>query len=144
MTRLTLVSFQRAHLGAFRPQGAQLCEAAFADGAVFGDAWTAMVGDQVLGCGGLIPHGRERAYAWALLADDAGARMLALTRAVRGHLAGASFARIEMAVDVSFAAGARWAELLGFERETLRPLRHYLPGGRSAWLYARFASSGAC
>ncbi len=98
-----------------------------------------MAGGDVLGVGGLLEMWQQRAYAWALLSGSAGPHMLALTRAIRFHLARASFRRIELVVDVAFAPGARWAELLGFERETPRPLRSYLPGGRDAWLYARFS-----
>jgi hypothetical protein len=44
-----------------------------------------------------------------------------------------------MAVDANFAQGRRWAELLGFNCETPQPMRHYLPNGHDAYLYARIA-----
>jgi hypothetical protein len=65
--------------------------------------------------------------------------MLALTREMRSGFIRTPFARIEMAVDANFAQGRRWAELLGFNCETPQPMRHYLPNGHDAYLYARIA-----
>lgn len=139
---IELIPFERAHLQRFSPQQAQQAEASIGEDMDVGDAWTALLHGEVLGCGGLIELWQGRAYAWALLAESAAPHLLRLTRGIRFRLAASSFARIEMVVDASFAPGARWAEMLGFERETPRPLRSYLPGGRDAWLYARFNDGG--
>lgn len=63
--------------------------------------------------------------------------MLNLTRAAVRHMDAMALPRVEMYVEEGFDAGHRWARLLGFELETERPMRNYLPGRRSAYLYAR-------
>ena len=90
-----------------------------------------------MACAGLVEVWEGRAYAWAILSDNAGPYMLPLTREIRSKLAAAPFRRIEMAVDADFDAGARWAEMLGFRCETPAPMAAYLPNGRAAYLYAR-------
>lgn len=103
----------------------------------FGEAWTALVDARPVACAGLVEVWEGRAYAWALLAEDAGPHMLAVTREIRSRIALAPFRRIEMAVAAGFTAGCRWAGMLGFICETPQPMRAYLPDGRDAWLYAR-------
>lgn len=80
---------------------------------------------------------RGRAYAWALLAEDAGPHLLALTREIRSLISKTPFARIEMAVDADFPEARRWAVMLGFKLETPEPMAHYFTSGRAAYLYAR-------
>ncbi|MDO9337917.1 MAG: hypothetical protein Q7T61_16090 [Caulobacter sp.] len=72
---------------------------------------------RVIGCGGVIDRGGGRGEAWALLAQDAGAGMLAATRAVRRYFETAPFRRIEAVTAVDFAPAARWTRLLGFKSE---------------------------
>lgn len=111
--------------------------------APFGDAWTAMVDGRPIGSAGVVEAWTGRAYAWALLAEDAGPHMLAITRAIRCFLARSPYRRIEMAVSAGFDAGQRWAELLGFTLETPTAMRAYLPNGGDAWLYARINDGGS-
>lgn len=63
--------------------------------------------------------------------------MVALTRAVRRVLDAPGYKRLEMCVDAEHPAAIRWAELLGFERETPKPMRAFTPAGRAAYLYGR-------
>lgn len=113
-------------------------EAPDAHAAPFGDAWTALVDGRPIACAGTVEVWSGRAYAWALLAEDAGPYMLRVTSAIRSYLDAAPFARVEMAVAAGFAAGCRWAEMLGFVCETPdKPMHSYLPNGGDAWLYAR-------
>jgi|JI9StandDraft_2_1071091.scaffolds.fasta_scaffold04911_5 hypothetical protein len=134
-----VVPFEPEHILQLDVQEAQRLtddEQARALAAPFGWAWTGMVDGVPVACAGLVEVWQGRAYAWALLARTAGPWMAAITRAVRRALKASTFDRIEMAVDAGFVAGQRWALLLGFELETPRPLRRYLPGGRDAYLYA--------
>jgi hypothetical protein len=97
-----------------------------------GSSWTAEWNDHVVALGGLQEIWEGRAMAWAFLACDA--PMLRLTRAVSTLLRASPFRRVECWVDPTFAAGHRWAELLGFELEGLA--RAYLPDGGDAAIYS--------
>lgn len=133
---IVVVPFERAHLAQLKPQAAQAHELLEAepppDGAM---AWSAFDERECLACAGLVELSPHRAYAFALLSANVGPHLLALTRAIHFRLDRAPFARIEMAVDHNFAAGCKWARMLGFELECLA--RAYLPGPRDAWVYAR-------
>jgi len=135
---ITLVEFRAEHVRQLRAQPAQVRELnADTLATPYGQAWTAMVADVPMACAGIVEVWTGRSYCWALLSADVGPHLLALTRAIRSRLAALPLRRVEMAVDAGFAPGCRWAEMLGFVRETPRPMRSYLPNGRDAWLYAR-------
>lgn len=134
-----IIPFEPAHIQQLDVQDAQRLtddDQARALAAPFGLAWTGAVDGGPVACAGLVEVWPGRAYAWALLARNAGPWMAAITRGVRRALKAAPFDRIEMAVDSGFLAGQRWALMLGFELETPLPARRYLPGGRDAYLYA--------
>ena len=80
-----------------------------------GEAITVICSDghPVMICG-VVPQGDVGA-AWALLAEDAGMVMTALTRGVRHFFDRHACATIVTTVDVRCAAFVRWAKLLGFE-----------------------------
>lgn len=63
--------------------------------------------------------------------------MLGLTRIGRSIMGASQFRRIEMYVESEFAAGHRFARLLGFECETPQGMRGYMPNGDKAHQYAR-------
>jgi hypothetical protein len=132
-----LVDFEQRHRDALHVQEHQRHEVKDAPSTPAGQAWAALVGDHPICIGGLYEIWRGRAYAWALLGQDAGPHMLSLTRAIRSELARAPFARIEMVVEKDFRAARRWAEMLGYQLETPEPLRCFLPSGRDAWIYSR-------
>jgi hypothetical protein len=102
-----------------------------------GPAFTALAGGRVLGCAGVVEHWPGRGVGWAMLAADIGPRFVALHRAVRRYLERQAPRRLEIAVQRDFAAGRRWALLLGFERETPGGMRGYGPDGATYDLYAR-------
>lgn len=77
--------------------------------------------------GGTLELWPGRHMAWALLPPSSGAHMLTITREAY-RLVRAVRGRVEMQVKRSFAAGHRWAKLLGFEIET-PVLRSYGPDG---------------
>lgn len=100
-----------------------------------GPCFTAMDGDHVLACAGVLRMWENRDYAWALLAQDCGAHFVGIYRGIKRFLDLHDTRRVETAVDSKFAAGHRLMELLGFEREGL--MRAYLADGRDCDLYAR-------
>lgn len=99
------------------------------------EAWA---GNRCLGMAGLIPVYPGRfLIAWALLSRHSGPHMLAITRQVRRMLGAQDVDRIEMTVNAEFEAAQKWADMLGFVRETPEPLRKRGPGGTDEYIYAR-------
>lgn len=138
---MEVVAYEPEHLERLRLQPAQ----AYLSGrigseyaramVVDGQSFSALSGDRVIACAGLIPLWAGRAHAWALLAEDAGRDLLAVHRAVGRFLSLSTVRRIETSVYHEFAAAHRWARLLGFRWEGL--MRGYAPDGRDCDLYAR-------
>lgn len=85
--------------------------------------------------GGTIELWANRHMGWTMLPITSAPHMTAVTREARRRLAAVK-GRIEMTVLLSFDAGHRWAELLGFEVET-PVLRHYGPDGADFVGYVR-------
>ena len=137
MASVSIIPFSPEHISRMDLTDEQRAVESQKDALGYGDAWTVTVDGHPVACGGVMPIWDGRGYAWALMGRDSGPYMLHITRAVKRGLLIAPFRRVEMAVDATFAAGCRWAQLLGFVRETPEPLRAYLPNGRDAWLYAR-------
>lgn len=100
-----------------------------------GPAYSAVHGDAVFACAGLIPQWNGRAVAWALIASEAGQHLVGIHKAVRRALDLHPFRRVETAVRTDFDAGHRWARMLGFDREAT--MRGYAPDGYDYDLYAR-------
>ena len=137
-----VVPFQPAHLAGLRLQRAQAHLASLLGDPVYGaalakagPAFTGLSDGEVVGCAGLSLLSPGRAYAWALLSDCRPVPFRAVHRAVKTVLDRSAIRRIETAVDSGFAAGERWAAMLGFAREGR--MRAYLPNGDDAELYAR-------
>lgn len=131
-----------AHLAALRLQGAQrvlaplLADPAYGQTLVdAGPAFTGLCSGEVVGCAGVVMLSAQRGHAWALVGEAAPAVFVAVHRAVGAFLDGLALRRVETAVDSDFAAGHRWARMLGFAREGR--MRGYTPDGRDADLYAR-------
>lgn len=92
---------------------------------------------EVLAIAGVTEVWEGRGIAWSVLSRNAGPHLVALTRSVVRYLDSLSFQRLELYVDAQFAAGCRWARLLGFELETPEPMLRFLPNGSGAYLFAR-------
>jgi hypothetical protein len=107
---------------------------ALGDGLV---ACSALEGDDVLGCAGIIPIWAGRAVAWAYLAPDIGTRFVQIHRAVKKVIEGCYVQRLEATADADFPAANRWLRMLGFQLETPEPMRAYTPAGTDCFLYAR-------
>jgi len=100
-----------------------------------GQSFTALDGDEVLACAGVVEITQGRAIAWAYISQHVGRRMRGVTRAVKSFLDMAQFRRIEMDVDCEFPQAHRWAKMLGFEMECERR-KSFTPDGRDCALYA--------
>jgi hypothetical protein len=126
MAPMQIVSYAPRHLReiALQPHqqhlGAALREQGWAEQvSAAGPCWTALADAQPIACAGFQDCWEGRAIAWAILADQAGRHMPALTRAVRRALASHPAERIEAQALVGFAPAARWARLLGFVPEAV-------------------------
>lgn len=100
-----------------------------------GPAYTGLAGDQVIACIGLFEMWENRAYAWGLIAKEAGPHFIHITKAVLRAMEMHQFRRIETAVLCNFTQGHRWARLLGFKHEGT--MKSYTPTGEDCELYAR-------
>lgn len=100
-----------------------------------GQSWTGEADGVAVACGGLVEQWPGRYTAWVFMNQDARRHMLAITRAVRSVM-GAVKGRIEMTVRCDFAAGHRWAKMLGFEVET-PVLKAFGPEGEDHVGYVR-------
>lgn len=102
-----------------------------------GPAHTAMRGDKVLACIGLAHQWDGRATAWAIMAQSiGGADYLVIHRAVKRFIKLIGYRRIDATVVENFTNAIRWAEMLGFKRETPEPMQNYGPDGRGHYLYS--------
>jgi RimJ/RimL family protein N-acetyltransferase len=137
---VTIVPFKAEHLHVLRLQAAQaalgfdLLEYA-RQLELAGGGWTALVDGAPVACAGLVEQWHGRALAWALIGDAAGRHFVSITRAVKRALNLAHYRRVEAQVDAEFSAGIRWAQLLGFEVESI--MRKFTPEGRDAFMYVR-------
>lgn len=99
-----------------------------------GDSFTVAEDGEILAVIGLINQWDGCARAYAFLSESAGRKMFGLTRKVRDYLANSTIRRIEAVVQDDFAAGHRWASLLGFKSEGWM---HKYWNDHDALLYAR-------
>lgn len=126
---IQIVQLQPAQLAGIVLQGAQAGDLAPGTDIVGhghrlcqrGPAFAVLLGGVPVAAGGLYEVQPHYATAWALIGAEAGPAMTAITRAVRRVLACRAYERVDTTVRGEFAAGQRWAGLLGFERvATLR------------------------
>lgn len=97
--------------------------------------WVSENNGVITAMGGLVPMWTNRAQAWMMIADSAGANMMEIHKAVKQELINAPYVRIESTVDVGFKQGARWMKMLGFELEGY--MKAYRPDGADMLLYSR-------
>lgn len=120
--------FRTEHLTALRIQPSQVIELASITPQISAviahhDAWTFIDGDEPLLCGGVVPY-QGAGVLWAAVSGHVGSRMITLTRMAKRYLTLHTH-RMETGVRIGFAAGCRWAELLGFERDGFDGSDHY-------------------
>lgn len=138
-----IVPFEPEHLKAIKLQAEQslfqkeLQSDYYARSLADYGGWTLLDGERVLACAGLIMMWPGRYGAWAVISRMIGAAgMVVLTRAARRGL-DLQTGRVEAIVADGFAAGHRWAELLGFTKDTPEAMKSWLPDGSAAFMYSR-------
>lgn len=103
-----------------------------------GVAFSGMYGDKIIGCAGVIIAWPGMGVAWAVFARDIGDYGLWTTRMVRRALRDIirsnNLHRVEMVVLEGNERNARWAEMLGFEREK-GVAKHYCTDKRNVVRY---------
>jgi len=99
------------------------------------EAYSAFVGDECIGCSGIIDCGMGRGQAWAILGRYSGKQFVAVIRAIERMLDVSGYRRVEMACDVDFAPAHRLAMLLGFMPEAR--MSQYFAVDKDAILYTR-------
>jgi RimJ/RimL family protein N-acetyltransferase len=105
---------------------------------VQGPAYTMFIGDEIVGCAGIIPIFPKTGEAWALFSDGANRKHgVSATLAMAKCLARLmkKYQRVQATVFADFPVGRRWVEALGFEYEGC--LRKYGPMGRDMIMYGR-------
>lgn len=99
-------------------------------------AIAAVDGDRVLGVAGVQEYWQGRGMVWSFLASGLKKEFLAGHRIAKEFLAATKVQRLEAHVEIGFAAGHRWIQLLGFELET--PVARKYIGGKDCSIYVRF------
>jgi len=86
-----------------------------------GPAFTAMVGEQVLGCAGIMVSWKGMGTAWVVLSDDAATHGVWITRMVRAFMGdiikSLELRRVEAVVLADSPRNLRWIRYLGFTPE---------------------------
>lgn len=100
-----------------------------------GPCFSAFVGQEVIACAGIIHFWPGRAQVWSLLSESMPLYYRVIHRAVKGFLQDYPMTRLECIVDPRHEAAMRWADHLGFTRESL--MKGYDPQGHDQWMYVR-------
>ena len=95
-----------------------------------GSAFAAVKGARILAIGGIASpaHWETRGLIWGVLSAGVYATMTPIHRAVKRALDLAPHERIEAHILADHAEGCRWIEMLGFVRETPKPMKKFWAG----------------
>ena len=118
-----------------RPYLGSLKDAKYEDA---GPAYTVVIGNRIIGAGGLFEMTQYRAAIWGLLSQtDLAQQFVPIHRAVLKFLNEQSYKRIDAQVSFYDAHGHRWVRMLGFDREVF--CRAWaMPDGSSVSEYVRW------
>jgi hypothetical protein len=100
-----------------------------------GVAKTAIEGDYVIGCAGIIKFHENRAQAWMVLSRNAGRHIWPIFQEIKKFLDEAPYKRIEAVCTYSFYNGHRLLQMLGFKPEAL--MKYYDEAGNDCSQYVR-------
>lgn len=90
------------------------------------EAWTFLdENHNVIAIVGAMETHDRCAYIWTFMSKAAGPHMLAITRFIQSWLPKLGCVRIEATVAKNFKAAHRWMRILGFNRETTRPMKKW-------------------
>jgi len=145
MREVTLIPFKAEHYAAM--DVSDRCRALYRSKAFLrrlrenecpGLAYTGLVGDTVVGCGGVKPIWEGVGEAWAVYPEDRAAWRWAIARltvqVLRRVIQDHHFHRVQAIVPVNYTPGMRFVRWLGFDLEAR--LRKYTPDGEDCYLYA--------
>lgn len=140
---MDIVPFKVEHLQAIKLQAAQSdaitglgdAESIYLECSEF--AFSALEGDRVIACAGIIKLWEGRGHAWALLSGDIGNRFVAIHRAVKRAIDVSGYRRVEMDVDGDHKEAIKWAHMLGFYNETPDGMKGYVADGRLIYKFVR-------
>lgn len=100
-------------------------------------SYSALCGDVVLACAGILPLWPGRAQVWAWLSGDIlPSQMSAIHKAAARGIKSYPVKRLEATCAVEFKAAHRWLQMLGFQCET-PVMRGYHPDGSDEAMYVR-------
>lgn len=141
MTPMTkIVPYVPEHFEFIEPHEKFTAMAAREDGNVLAmskEAWTFLddAGNVIAIIGAMETH-KGVAYLWSIMSTRAGAHMTAITRFAIGWLERLGMVRYEATVLKDFKEAHRWMRMLGFKKETTRPMKRW-DGHNDFHLYAR-------
>lgn len=139
---MIVVPFIPAHLEVIALQEEQaylrdLLSERYTDALLAGPAYTAVDGEDVLACAGVVRITYNRYQAWAIVGQNVGKNLLPITREIKSFFERADIPRVEATVLMSFDNGHRWAEMLGFKNETPNGMERYGDDDQNYCLYSR-------
>ena len=102
-----------------------------------GIAYSAVYGDHVVGCAGLVGLNAYRAVCWGIFARAGGHAFLGIHRATRHVMVASGYRRIEAYVDPMRPDAMRWIKMLGF-RLDLAWIPYFFPDGSGASLWSYY------
>lgn len=145
---MILVPFKAEHFLALRPRiqpMQQVCAESMTPELAAGletlpHTFTALQGDTVMACCGVLKMWEGRAHLWSYLAFDIGRHLLQATREVKTFLDAAPYRRYEAEISEGFEASHRWIKLLGFKCETPEGMENFFDTGARGYLYSRMGS----
>lgn len=97
-------------------------------------SYTGLVGDEVVGCAGVVEQWPGRFVAWAYFSPRAKRYWKSIHKAVKAFLFSLPARRIEMDVRYGFKDGLRWAVRLGFLVEAPRRVAYFADGSDAVTL----------
>ena len=104
-----------------------------------GPAYTVLIDNEVMACGGVYIHWQGVGEAWVLTSPLVEKHMVSFHKAVKTKLQEIArdhnLHRIQCVVNQIYRRSQKWVERLGFEREGL--LKYYGPDRTSYYMYAR-------
>lgn len=102
------------------------------------EAWTLLDGTNVVAIVGAMETHSGVAFLWTFMSCDATRHFLAIHRFTKAWVDRLGFRRLECTVLSGFKAAHRWMRMLGFKRETSRPMKKW-DGVDDFHLYSKVA-----
>lgn len=142
--QFTIVDFHESHAMMLDLQPAQyemlalMSEQYMGQVKHLGPAFTAMSGDRVIGCGGLITLSPLRQMLWCLLSIHARKHLLRINRVTSRFLDAYGQGRVEAVVKAGFKPGCRFMKTLKFSHAGHSD--RVFPDGSGADVFVRYCS----